>query len=145
MALIDPEFGKLKLPFPSVSHVERLLSRLGHSAPGPGGIPYGAWRAAGREGAETLWQLLCWTASGGAVPLGMAASLLAFLPKDIDSSEGNELVRVPSCTRPLGLKNTSLKIVGALLSDAVNPTIAREAHPCQMGLCERQRLHPEHH
>ena len=121
------------LRFPSIDNIEKTIGKLAHSAPGPDGIPYGAWKMAGTSGATSIWSLLCWCASGGMLPMSMTCSLMVFLPKDVACDEGCELTRNASSTRPLGLKNTDLKIIGAALSWSVGPVIRAEAHAAQRG------------
>ena len=41
-----------------LKHVKKALRKSGNSAPGPDGIPYSAWRAAGDEVAAVLFEAL---------------------------------------------------------------------------------------
>ena len=46
------------LSVPSSADVATVMDHLPHSAPGPDGIPYGAWKAGGQAAATTLHQVV---------------------------------------------------------------------------------------
>ena len=58
-----------------------FLASVAHSSPGPDGIPYAAWRAAGFLGSETLYILYSSFAGGGLPPRGFNSGLFVFPPK----------------------------------------------------------------
>ena len=45
--------------FPNVESISHFLAHAKHSAPGPDGIPYCAWKATGARGAGTMFRVLC--------------------------------------------------------------------------------------
>ena len=56
---------------------EHYLKKAKHSAPGPDGIPYAAWKVSGQYGKDTLMQLSGWVQEGMPPPKGFNDSLLA--------------------------------------------------------------------
>ena len=63
-----------------ISDFLNFLSKVPHSAPGPDGIPYIAWRMAGYEGAETLYLLYLLFNSGAPPPLRALTRACLFSP-----------------------------------------------------------------
>lgn len=91
---------------PTVENVSVCLWRVRDSAPGPGGVLYGAWRASGGAAAVTLFRVMEHVMEGGA-PLGeMIASRLAFAPKGAGHGDTVEVVRGAKALGPLALQNT---------------------------------------
>ena len=67
--------------FPSVDDIQRFLRKAKHSAPGPDGVPYAAWRAAGRFGAEVLHEELTEITISGRGPNDFNISIAIFPAK----------------------------------------------------------------
>ena len=70
---------------------DELTAMKKDSAPGPDGIPYGAYRCAGNLGSQFLFNAHRAPLKGGAVPDHFAESRTVFIPKtsDIDDNEGS--------------------------------------------------------
>ncbi len=102
---------------PDVEYIELYLSKLVDSGVGPDGLPYSAWRAAGRQGARVLFRYLCFLMNGGLPLASFNASLLIFIPKGEDPADAVEVIRASQDNRPLTLKNTDNKILcGSMVS-----------------------------
>lgn len=67
---------KLQSAGPTLSIVEGVLARAKDSAPGPDGLRYCAWRAAGSETASVLHGLLWEFLAGEPVPEDFAGALV---------------------------------------------------------------------
>ncbi len=81
------------------------------SAPGPDGLPYAAWAAAGASSGETFEQvsdvLLQWYWP----PREILQSVGIFIPKGDSEQDCVEIVRAPGDTRSIGFKNTDNKVI----------------------------------
>eukprot|EP00972_Heterocapsa_arctica_P014829 2185738-Heterocapsa_arctica.AAC.1 len=58
-----------------------------HSAPGRDGLPYSAWKHAGRFGTKTLYLILVLIMQGAFMPMAFKDYLSVFAPKDTDSAQ----------------------------------------------------------
>ena len=65
--------------------------------------------------------------SGGGMLLGINQLIQAFIPKDVEEHETNDLIRDTSATRPLGLKNTINKAIVAVINATVKRAIAKSS------------------
>jgi hypothetical protein len=83
-----------------------FLKSVQHASPGPDGVPYCAWEAAGNDGAETLWLVNQHLASGHTMPFEFSDQLMIFAAKGEEPEDAHEVCRAPGDTRPLSLKNT---------------------------------------
>jgi hypothetical protein len=75
------------------------------TAPGPDGICYSAWKAAGKEGVSVLLQLITDMWNGAPAPPSFRRSLMVFLPKS------DAVALTPDELRPLSLCDVDYKIV----------------------------------
>ena len=107
------------------------------SAPGPDGIPYGAYRCAGGLGSQfvnnayrALWE-------GGAVPDHFAESRTVFIPKPSDIDDNGRIIRSPDALRPLTWCNCDRK----LLTSAISRGLHRYTMRCI--LPRRGASHPD--
>jgi hypothetical protein len=75
------------------------------SAPGPDGICYSAWKAAGTVGIDILHNTIMELWNGGAPPPSFRRSLMTFLPKSDSQAVG------PHELRPLALCDSDYKII----------------------------------
>ena len=82
-----------------------FLRRARASAPGPDGISYGFWRAAGYHAAQTLWLVDTELKSGASPPFSFNESCMVFPPKGELDDDSRDVVRTPSSVRPISLKN----------------------------------------
>ena len=91
----DFNFQKLRPPDQNV--IEGFLAHARHSAPGPDGLPYGAWRATGRAGSRVLFRVQSQMMEGTHPPN--------------EFNDGSALLarRAASDNRPLSCKNTDNK------------------------------------
>jgi hypothetical protein len=96
---------------PSSMSVRAFIKSSKHSKPGPDGLPYAAWDAAGDAGAETLLEVNDFLASGYTMPVTYSDQLMLFVVKGEDQDDAYEVCRVAADTRPLSLKNTDNKII----------------------------------
>ena len=119
--------------FPSSAGFQAFLRRAPHSACGPDGIPYSAWRAAGDSGVQTLLKLGWHIMSSGSPPPAFNESLSVFIPKPVEDTPGHEGCRAPEDTRPLSLKNCDNKAVAAVLNQALSAVTPTWAHRDQRG------------
>lgn len=81
------------------------------SAPGPDGLRYRAWRAAGTFAAKTVHELLGDFMTGMPIPPDLAEAMMVFLPKREIAGECAAVGRKASVIRPLALMNTDAKIM----------------------------------
>ncbi len=116
---------------PTTESFRRIVHRLPASAPGPDGIPFKAWSAGGEAAIETLWLVHIWAAEGLPLPLEGLCSLLVFLPKGEEASDGESVVRAPGDTRPISLKSSDLKIIGSVVSGAIRPCLIKSTRKAQ--------------
>lgn len=70
-----------------VRQVVCALRRAKDTATGPVGVPYSAWRAAGRDGASVLCRVLSRAATNGRLPTAFCNSVAAFLPKGTEAHD----------------------------------------------------------
>ena len=88
--------------------------------PGPDGIPYAAWEAAGEIEKDALHKVLLTMMNGTAPPEGFNDSLGIFLPKgNSDEDKASSVKRFAENTRPLGFKNTDNKAIAAAIDYAI--------------------------
>ena len=123
-----------KMRMPSTDSIQTFLDRVAHSAPGPDGIPYRCWLAAGEPGLRTLYRALRKLYNGELAPEDFNDQLGIFPPKgSADDDTILSVNRTADCTRPLGLKNTDNKILSGVTNSAITPAITDSAHGSQNG------------
>lgn len=115
--LTDVNVGEL----PTAELVQLRLRRCRRSAPGPDGIPHLAWRSAGRLGAHVIARALHAILAGGKPGRTMNSKYLICIPKGVRPEEGSVIARAASQTRPLGLKNTDVKVMASCVARSGNP------------------------
>jgi exonuclease III len=121
----------------AISHdsIDDAILKTGSSAPGPDGVPYGAWRSAPRCCREPLFDLidtLFTSADDHELPVHFNESNMVFIPKGDDPNDQNIVERGPGDLRPLNLSNTDNKLVALVIN-------GRLASLCQMTVAEQQR------
>jgi endonuclease/exonuclease/phosphatase family metal-dependent hydrolase len=97
---------------PSLDDVKLMLASKTDSAPGPDGLRYSAWQAAGLLGARCLHGKLADMWEGEAAPASFRSSLLCFLPKVTDCGG----YCLPGETRPIALSDTAYKAIASMLN-----------------------------
>jgi hypothetical protein len=111
----------------------RAIEATGPSAPGPDGIPYGAWSHANLDCQGVLFRLLNDTlTSAAALPDQFNHSHLIFIPKGDDVSEHQAIGRAAGDFRPLNLCNTDNKLISLALNDRLSAL-------CQTTVAAQQR------
>jgi endonuclease/exonuclease/phosphatase family metal-dependent hydrolase len=108
--LAAPKLELLVLPPPDA--VARYIRSMRDSAPGPDGIPYSAWLAAGALGAQSICDVFQHVLDGGAFPVDARTSLMVFISKagkDGATAKAEEM-------RPISLTNTDAKLWASLLN-----------------------------
>ena len=119
-----------------------FLRRIKHSAPGPNGVPYAAWRAAGGSGTRVLYRVMCEIMEGKGKPFGFNFSISAFPEKgEQEGDSREEVTRDPADTRPLSLKTCDNKTLAAVVNDGMTWPISKWAEKSQRGFVKgRQGL-----
>ena len=79
----------------SLLDMEQLLGHLRPSAPGPDGIPYGAWQATAATTAPLLMNAYQAFLQGIQPPMDYNCSLMIFLPKGEDPPHSTITARTP--------------------------------------------------
>jgi hypothetical protein len=114
---------------------DEAISRTGSSAPGPDGIPYGAWRAAPSCCRAPLYDILDKLISGDSVyniPHDFNHSHMIFIPKGDEPNDQNVVERGAGDLRPLNLSNTDNKLVALALNGRLSAL-------CQTTVSQQQR------
>ena len=78
-----------------------LLALKKDSAPGPDGIPYGAYRCAGCLGSKFPFNAFRALLEGSAVPDCSAEGRTVFIPKTSDIGDNGRIIRSPDALRPV--------------------------------------------
>ena len=104
------------------------------SAPGPDGIPFGAYRCAGGLGSQLLFNANRSLLKGGTVPEHFAQSRTVFIPKTSDTDD----VRSPDALRPLTLCNCDCKLLTSTICRGLHWYTMRCIHPSQRCISSRQ-------
>ena len=118
-----------------------FMSRAVGSAPGPDGLPYSAWAAAGVHGARTLALLEEHLRSGLRMPFGFNALLKVFLPTQGEKGgESVEVIRAPEEVGLLGLSNTDNKLICGVRNHRMRGAASRFAVGLQRGFVSGRQL-----
>ena len=125
---------------PDIDDYARVLRSLPHSAPGPDGIPYAGWNAAGWHGAKSLFLVGGFLMSGHTMPLDFNDSLSAFVPKGSDDLDEVLISRDATDTRPLSMKNSDNKTVGSVFNDKMKPVLSKQLCKLQRGFVPGEQL-----
>ena len=134
-----PPFPWEKVHRPSLDDFSQYSEHLPHSAPGPDGIPYCAWAAAGELGARLVANLMHRIVCGGEPYKGFNYSLAAFIAKgSSDDDTEHRLQRAPEETRPLNLKNADCKLIARIANLAVANSLSIWANCSQRGFAPCQ-------
>ena len=84
---------------------DELIASKKDSAPGPDGIPYGAYKCAVGLGSQFLFQRLKYLLEGSTIPDCFAESRTVSIPKTSDIDDNGRIIRSPDALRPLTLCN----------------------------------------
>ena len=116
---------------PSSIDIHRFLRHVRHTAPGVDGIPYCAWLRAGPRAWALLHQVGAWMSSGLHLPLGFNDTLAIFIPKGSEEDDDRAIVREPMSIRPIGLKNSDVKIISGSVHSSIKHAVAEKASHLQ--------------
>ena len=144
-AILRSAANKLDLSdttYPSEEAFVHFLRRTKHSAPGPDGLPYVVWKAAGLYGAKWLRRALIAMCEGRSPPAGFNDNISVFPPKGTQAEDTDIAVsRLPEDTRPLGCKNCDNKTIAGTVNHLLAPHVAAWANKSQNGFTKgRQGL-----
>jgi hypothetical protein len=117
-----------------------FLAGAKESAPDPDGLPFSAWRAAGKRGAETLHGVFEHLANDGDIALWFNDTLGIFAAKGEEEQDHVDVTRAAVETLPLGLKNTDNKAIGGTINMVVKPMLSKTAIWLQRGFVAWRRL-----
>ena len=121
---------------PTVDDYSRFLALAPSSAPGPDGVPYRAWRLAGRAAAVTLWHAGWSLMQGGLLDLDFNNALQIGISKKALPGDSSGFFREPLDLRSLGLKNSDAKSIGGVATRKLSREAARGLHPFQRGFVQ---------
>jgi exonuclease III len=117
-----------------------LMAKPRDSAPGPDGIPYGAWRAAGTILYDVMFEAFVAFTSGSPLPPQFNDCNLAFIPKGDNPEDFHLVARSPSTTRPISLSNTDSKFFALALNRPLAEAATITVHPRQRGFVNGRSL-----
>ena len=122
------------MPPPSLNSIMAVFKRYANkmAAPGPDGLSYSHWGCTLFTSSITLLHLLQFLCDSGCPPAGFNESLMLFIPKAVLSDE-HFIVRKPSQTRPISLKNTDNKLIAATVNLTFTRLLTERAHISQQG------------
>ncbi|CAK0833933.1 unnamed protein product, partial [Prorocentrum cordatum] len=124
----------------SFDDFSKLLSGFTDSAPGPDGVPYGAWRHAPEWCQRVLYSaLLSWLA-GAPLPRDANYAWLALLAKGHDLASGPAGFRTVPDARPLSLGNSDVKILAASINRILEPAVGKWASDPQRGFIKGRQM-----
>ena len=115
-----------------------LLTLKKDSAPGPDGIPYGAYRCAWGLGSKFLFKAYKYLLEGGAVPDHVAESRTVFIFKTSDIDDNGRIFRSPDALRPLTLCNCDCTLLTSAMCRGLHWYTTRYIHPSQRCISSRQ-------
>ena len=118
---------------PSSACIRSYLTNVRNSAPGIDGLPYRAWLQAGPSAWTLLHEVAVWLCAGLLMPCNFNDALFIFVPKGTEDDDETGIIRSPSATRPLGLKNTDVKCISGATHFLIRHSIAKFAARQQNG------------
>jgi hypothetical protein len=141
---IDPREALKVMPFtpkapPDIewkldkTQFREIISRPREGAPGPDGIPYTAWRLAGTDLTDILYEAYAAFMSGEVLPADFNECLLVFIPKGDEAGDHGTVARAPGLTRPISLSNTASKFFALAINRPLAQVAQVTVHPRQRG------------
>ena len=128
------------IPSPNVNDYLRMLRSVNNSSPGLDGIPYACWACSGKAAAVTLLQYGQFLCSGGVPDLEFQDSILALPPKGKRLGDLKKVVRMPSQTRPLNMRNSDNKTIASVFNAKIKHHIAPLVPKSQNGFVPGRQL-----
>ena len=117
-----------------------LLALMKESAPGPDGIPHGAYKCAGGLGSKFLFHAQGACVEGGAVPDCFAESRTVFIPKTSDIDDNGRNIRSPDALGPLTLRNCDCKLLTSAICRGLHWYTMRCIHLSRRCISSRQMM-----
>ena len=117
---------------------DELIAMKKDSAPGPDGIPCGAYKCARNLGSQFLFNAYRALLEGGTVPDHFAESGTVFIPKTSDIDDNGRVIRSPDALRPLTLRNCDCKLLTTAICRDLHWYTMRCIHPSQRCISSRQ-------
>jgi hypothetical protein len=117
-----------------------IMAKPRDSAPGPDGIPFAAWRAAGLELYDVMFNAFDSFLGGDSLPHAFNTCNLAFIPKGEDLNDDIIVARAPSMTRPISLSNTDNKYFALAINRPLAEVAKLVVHPRQRGFVQGRSL-----
>ena len=117
---------------------DELIARKKGSAPGPDGIPCGAYKCAQNVGSQFLFNAYRVLLEGGTVPDHFAESGTVFIPMTTDIDDNGRIIRSPDALRPLTLRNCDCKLLTFAICRGLHWNTMRCIHPSQRCISSRQ-------
>ena len=108
------------------------------TAPGPDTLPYSAWTATGHAGISTLKATDSELRQGKLPPQEFNTSSAVFLPKGSEANDHVEIIRTPSKTRPLSMKNPDNS--DDCQRQAAYPSLQPDHPPIPKWICQWEEL-----
>jgi hypothetical protein len=124
---------------PGAGDYKAVMRKVKNSAPGPGGIPYAAYRAVADLAAPILMQVGAAMASGETMPLAFNACVAVFPPKGNVAGDQHCVIRSAGDTRPLS-HNADNKLICSAYAYMAAPALRAGACPCQNGFVPGRQL-----
>jgi hypothetical protein len=125
--------------------VELAVKLSNNSSPGPDGIPYAAWRKAGRQALVILTAAVAEIQADdfdeNTLPEGFNTSYLCCLlkkPSGTDQAKGDYFL--PGATRPLSLVNTDNRLIASAVRIAIEDRVAQLVSDIQKGFIRGRKM-----
>lgn len=127
-----------QLDFESLS---AMLDHRTHSAPGPDGLPYACWSAAGERVRQVLFNVYdVEIANGAVVPAALSESNMVFIPKVVVLAGDMAYLAPPPRFRPPNLSHIAEKIVPKTLNATLEDAASILVPPVQRGFVKNRSL-----
>jgi endonuclease/exonuclease/phosphatase family metal-dependent hydrolase len=117
-----------------------VMAKPRDSAPGPDGIPFGAWRAAGVPLYDVMYEAFIAFSDGAPLPEQFNDCNLAFIPKGDNPTDQHLVARTPNTTRPISLSNADSKYFALALNRPLAEAATVMVHPRQRGFVNGRSL-----
>jgi hypothetical protein len=128
------------MPIPDLAAVERFLKKAKPSAPGPDGLPYAAWLAAGEGAWSALIELWQWTTFGRPLPDGFNKSLAVFPGKGKTEGDENGITRKSRDARPISFMSADSKVLAAITDRGISRVAQAVVTPLQCGFIKHRPI-----
>lgn len=126
--------------YPSSTALLAICNKQKDASPGKDGLPYSAYCC--ESACTVLWALSSWIREGRSVDSSYGDTLTVFAPKsDSDSPQiCKQVERHTDELRPIGLRNSNLKLLNAGASQAMSSTIEKCVSKLQRGFVRNRQF-----